>query len=104
VQAGTVLYFYYLLDLVGLGFLVVSMQATSTISVHGGSAVGVGFIVAEGFNGDALWRIGSLHGGRLYPSMVVLMKTALVVTWAVDSAALLYRSLSTSSFRNRVGS
>jgi len=38
------------------------MQATSTIFFHGGSTVGCDGI-ADGFSGDALWKITSLYGG-----------------------------------------
>ena len=38
------------------------MQATSTIFFHGGSTVGCDSI-ADGFSGDALWKITSLYGG-----------------------------------------
>ena len=38
------------------------MQATSTIFFHGGSTVGCNGI-ADGFSGDALWKITSLYGG-----------------------------------------
>ena len=63
-EAGTVRYVYMLVLVIAssLGFLVVCMQATSTIFFHGGSTVGCG-CGANGFSGDALWKITSLYGG-----------------------------------------